>query len=80
MLTDPNTQEAHEREHQRDYFPKCTDLAVHTAADLQRVSDDLNRRPRKTLVWNTAQDLLATSREPCSDDRWNPLSNSEGIR
>lgn len=44
----------------RDYFPKGTNLRVHTAEDLQRVSDELNRRPRKTLDWKTPHDLFAT--------------------
>ena len=29
----------------RQYFPKSTDLSVHTPADLARVESDLNRRP-----------------------------------
>jgi IS30 family transposase len=44
----------------RDYFPKGTNLRVHTAADLARVSDELNRRPRKVLDWQTPQDLFTT--------------------
>ena len=43
----------------RDYFPKGTNLRVHTAGHLQRVSDELNRRPRKTLGWKTPHDLFA---------------------
>lgn len=43
----------------RDYFPKGTNLRVHTVEDLQRVSDELNRRPRKALGWNTPHDLFA---------------------
>jgi IS30 family transposase len=35
----------------RQYFPKGTDLSTHTAEHLQFVSDQLNRRPRKTLGW-----------------------------
>ena len=44
----------------RDYFPKGTNLRVYTAADLARVSNELNRRPRKTLGWQTPHDLFAT--------------------
>jgi transposase, IS30 family len=32
----------------RDYFPKGTDLSVHTAEELSRVAVELNERPRKT--------------------------------
>ena len=46
----------------RNYFPKGTDLRVHTAADLARVAEELNRRPRKTLGWRTPQSLFATLR------------------
>ena len=44
----------------REYFPKSSDLRVHTAADLKRVADELNRRPRKTLRWQTPAMLFAT--------------------
>jgi transposase, IS30 family len=35
----------------RDYFPKRTDLSTISPAELQRVADELNDRPRKTLGW-----------------------------
>lgn len=46
----------------RDYFPKGTNLRAHSTDDLARVSEELNRRPRKTLDWQTPHDLFATLR------------------
>ncbi len=43
----------------RQYFPKSTNLRVHTAADLAAAAAELNDRPRKILGWATAASRLA---------------------
>ena len=43
----------------RQYFPKSTDLSVHTAEDLARVEQLLNTRPRKVLGWATPATVFA---------------------
>jgi transposase, IS30 family len=42
----------------RQYFPKGTDLAVHTQAHLDEVALQLNGRPRQTLGWANPHDKL----------------------
>jgi len=37
----------------RQYFPKGTDLAIHSQAKLNAVARRLNERPRKTLNYET---------------------------
>ena len=42
----------------RQYFPRGTDLARHSAGDLAAVAAALNTRPRKTLGWKTPAEVL----------------------
>lgn len=43
----------------RQYFPKSTDLSVHSPGDLARVELELNRRPRMTLDDRTVRELFS---------------------
>ena len=42
----------------RQYFPKSTNLSVHTPRDLSRVESELNRRPRMVLNDRSPHDLF----------------------
>lgn len=43
----------------RQYFPKGSDLSVHSAEYLEFVSAEMNERPRKTLDWLEPREVLA---------------------
>jgi IS30 family transposase len=43
----------------RQYFPKGTDLSLHSAEKLDSVSVRLNGRPRKSLGWRTPAEVFA---------------------
>ena len=47
----------------RQYFPKGTDLSMHSAEKIAAVAAVLNARPRKTLKWKTPAEAL---------DQWLP--------
>jgi IS30 family transposase len=42
----------------RQYFPRGTNLARHSAEELAAVATALNGRPRKTLAWKTPAEVL----------------------
>ncbi len=42
----------------RQYFPKGTDLSVHSPEHLEFVADEMNQRPRKTLDWLEPREAL----------------------
>jgi len=55
----------------RDYFPKGTDLNVHTAEHIRAVENELNRRPRQVLgnrsPFELFNALLTSENSPCCD-------------
>jgi IS30 family transposase len=44
----------------REYFPKGTDLSVHSPQEIARVQHEINTRPRKVLGWCTPAAYLAS--------------------
>ena len=44
----------------RDYFPKGSDLSVHSPEEIAAVQAGLNERPRKVLGWDSPAERLAT--------------------
>ena len=53
----------------RQYFPKGTDLSVHSPADLRRVQRELNNRPRKSLHGRTPAEVFASLAADLTPDR-----------
>jgi IS30 family transposase len=43
----------------RQYFPKGTDLSIHSAQDLDWIAAELNDRPRKRLRFRKPVDQIA---------------------
>lgn len=54
----------------RQYFPKGTDLSIHSAEHIAAVAAALNSRPRKTLGWKTPAEAL---------DDWLNQVNKTGV-
>ena len=52
----------------RQYFPKGTDLSVHSPEDLAFAAAELNGRPRQTLNWRTPAEALADLLSTHNDD------------
>jgi IS30 family transposase len=53
----------------RQYFPKGTDLSVHSAKEIAAVAATLNARPRKTLAWKTPAEALDQLLRPANKHR-----------
>jgi transposase, IS30 family len=55
----------------REYFPKGTDLARYTAAEIQAAADQLNNRPRKRHGFRTPNEVIA---EMINTDRYSRVA------
>jgi IS30 family transposase len=42
----------------RQYFPKKTDLSLHTPEHVQKIVAEINSRPREVLEWQTPFEVL----------------------
>ena len=67
----------------RQYFPKGSDFSTLTPADVQRVEDKLNSRPRKTIGYKTPSEVFLLRRRLCSTKDtpmwWTPICPSISI-
>ncbi|MGJ9372563.1 IS30 family transposase [Nesterenkonia sp. CF4.4] len=62
----------------RQYFPKGTDLGIHSEAKLDWLAQELNNRPRKRLGFQKPIELIE---DLCRNDRRNPPSRfCTGVR
>jgi IS30 family transposase len=53
----------------RQYFPKGTDLSMHSAEEIAAVAATLNARPRKTLAWKAPAEALDQLLQSANKDR-----------
>jgi transposase, IS30 family len=63
----------------RDYFPKGTDLSIHTSEDLAFVQAEVNRRPRLVLGWDTAESRRKLRKGACGNRTEVPSSAAKPL-
>lgn len=51
----------------RQYFPKGTDLGIHSPEHLVMVAAELNHRPREILGWQSPMEHLARLTSPSTE-------------